>query len=97
MDTTFGIAGKDWALIVTDTAVNRSIFSLKHDEDKITELSSHKILGSSGEQCERYQFSNFMQRNLALQEYQTGVEMGVEATAQYMRTELAKALRQGPY
>lgn len=36
MDTTFGVAGKDWALIVTDTAVNRSIFTLKDDEDKIT-------------------------------------------------------------
>ena len=97
MDTVFGIAGKEWALVVTDTAVNRSIFSLKHDEDKITQLSAYKIMGSAGEQCERYQFANFMQRNLELQEFRTGVEMGVEATAQYMRSELAKALRSGPY
>ena len=54
MDTVFGIAGKDWVLIVTDTAVNRSIFSLKHDEDKITSLSAKKIVGASGEQCDRY-------------------------------------------
>lgn len=66
MDSTFGIAGKDWALIVTDTAVNRSIFTLKHDEDKITQISSHKIMGLSGEQSHRYQFSNYIQRNLAL-------------------------------
>ena len=97
MDTTFGIAGKDWALIVCDTAVNRSIFSLKHDEDKIVQMSGHKILGASGEQCERYQFTNFMMRNLELQEFRTGVELSVEATAQYMRTELATALRKGPY
>ncbi len=54
MDTVFGIAGKDWVLIVTDTAVNRSIFSLKHDEDKITNLSAKKIVGAAGGQCDRY-------------------------------------------
>ena len=36
MDSVFGIAGKDWVLIVSDTAVNRSIMTLKHNEDKIT-------------------------------------------------------------
>ena len=39
MDTVFGIAGKDWVIIVTDTAVNRSIFTLKHNEDKIMDLN----------------------------------------------------------
>ena len=39
MDSCFGIAGRDWVLIVTDTAVNRSIMTLKHDEDKITTLN----------------------------------------------------------
>ena len=97
MDSTFGIAGKDWVLICTDTAVNRSIFTLKHDEDKITQLSTHKVMGLSGDQSQRYTFANFIQRNMALQELRTGHELGVEATAQWMRTEMAKALRQGPY
>ena len=66
MDTVFGIAGKEWVIIVCDTAVNRSIFSLKHDEDKITQMGTHKIMGSAGEQCERYSFSNFMLRNIEL-------------------------------
>ena len=48
-DSTFGLAGKDWVIIVTDSAVNRSIFTLKHNEDKITQLSSHKIMGLSGD------------------------------------------------
>ena len=34
---------------------------------------------------------------MALQEFRTGFELGVDATAQYMRTEMAKALRSGPY
>ena len=97
MDTVFGIAGEDWVLIVTDTAVNRSIFTLKHDEEKITDLNEFKILGAAGEQNDRYQFTNYIQRNLQLQEFRTGFELGVDATAQYMRNELATALRKGPY
>ena len=81
MDSTFGIAGKDWVLIVTDTAVNSSIFTLKHNEDKITELSSHKIMGSSGVQSHRYAWENYICRNLALQELRTGVELGLEPCA----------------
>ena len=97
MDTVFGIAGKEWVLVVTDTAVNRSIFSLKHDEDKIMDLNQFKVVGAAGEQTDRYQYTNYIKRNLELQEFRTGCEMGVEATANYMRTELATALRKGPY
>ena len=97
MDTVFGIAGNDWVLVVTDTVINRSIFSLKHDEDKIMSINQYKILGAAGEQTDRYQFTNYIQRNLQLQEYRTGFELGVDATAQYMRNELATALRKGPY
>ena len=53
MDSCFGIAGLDWVLIVTDTAVNRSIFTLKHDEDKILQLNKFKMVGMSGEACNR--------------------------------------------
>ena len=97
MDSAFGIAGKDWVIVCTDTAVNRSIFTLKHNEDKIVELNKFKVLACSGEQPERYSFSNFMQRNLQLMEFRTGYEPGVDATAQYMRTEMAAALRRAPF
>mmetsp|Transcript_3047 Transcript_3047/g.2013 ORF Transcript_3047/g.2013 Transcript_3047/m.2013 type:complete len:96 (-) Transcript_3047:205-492(-) len=38
-----------------------------------------------------------MMRNLQLMEYRTGFEPDVESTAQFMRTELATALRKGPF
>ena len=66
MDAVFGICGKAWVVIVTDTAVNRSIFSLKHNEDKITDLSDHKIVGTAGEVADRTQFTKYIERNLAL-------------------------------
>ena len=64
MDAVFGIAGKDWVIIVSDTAVNRSIFTLTHHEEKIMNLSTHKIVGTAGEQTDRYQFTNYIMRNL---------------------------------
>ena len=66
MDAVFGIAGKDWVIVVADTAVNRSIFTLKHNEEKIMNLSTHKVVGTAGESNDRYQFTNYMMRNLQL-------------------------------
>jgi 20S proteasome alpha/beta subunit len=60
MDSIFGICGKDWVIVAADTAVNRSIFTLKHDEDKIMALGSNKVLAASGEPTDRYQFCNYI-------------------------------------
>jgi 20S proteasome subunit beta 4 len=81
MDSTFGICGKDWVIICADTSVNRSIFTLKHDEDKLMQLNKFKVLSSTGEQNDRYQFSNMMMRNLQLEEFKTGFEPDLEGTA----------------
>ena len=97
MDSIFGICGKDWVVVASDTAVNRSIFTLKHDDDKILSLNTNKVLAAAGEQTDRYQFCNYIQKNLELQAFRTGHELSVEASAQYMRTELAQALRRAPY
>ena len=97
MDSTFGICGKDFVIVACDTAVNRSIFTLKHDDDKIMQLNKFKVMASSGEQTDRSQFSNYIMRNLQLLEYRTGHEPDVESTAQFIRSELATALRKAPY
>ena len=49
MDSAFGICGKDWVIVCADTAVNRSIFTLKHDDDKIMQLNQNKVLALTGE------------------------------------------------
>ena len=66
MDSTFGIAGMDWAMVVCDTAVNRSIFTLKHDEDKIVALNNYKIMGCSGDAAARNNFTKYISINLEL-------------------------------
>ena len=93
MDSTFGICGKDFVIIASDTAVNRSIFTLKHDDDKIMQLNKFKIMSCTGEQTDRQYFSNYIMRNLQLIEYRTGCEPDVESTAQWIRTETASSLR----
>ncbi len=54
MDSIFGICGKDWVAVAADTAVNRSIFTLKDTEDKIMILNKFKLLAAAGEQTDRY-------------------------------------------
>ena len=93
MDSAFGICGKDWVIVCADTSVNRSVFTLKHDDDKIMQLNQYKVLACTGEQTDRYQYSNLMMRNLQLMEYRTGFEPSVEATAQFLRSEMASSLR----
>ena len=97
MDSAFGICGKDWVIVCTDTAVNRSIFTLKHDEDKITQINNFKVMACSGEQPERYSWSTYVERNMKLMEYRTGHEPDVESTAQWMRSSMADALRRAPF
>merc|ERR1719469_947632 len=97
MDSTFGICGKDFAIVVADTAVNRSIFTLKHADDKIMQLNKFKVMSCSGEQTDRSSFSNYIMRNLQLIEYLSDVEPDVESTAQFIRSELSQALRKAPY
>ena len=93
MDSAFGICGRDWVIVCADTGVNRSIFNLKNDEDKIMQLNQFKVLATTGEQTDRYQYSNLMMRNLQLMELRTGFEPSVEATAHFLRSEMATALR----
>ena len=49
MDSIFAICGTDWVILAADTQVNRSIFTLKHDEDKLMPLNQFKVLASAGE------------------------------------------------
>ena len=64
MDSCFAICGKDFCIVAADTAVNSSIFTLKHDDDKIMQLNKYKVMATSGEQTNRVYFSNFIMRNL---------------------------------
>ncbi len=42
-------------------------------------------------------FGDYIQKNLAYLEYKNGVKLSIDDTANFIRHELAEAIRKGPY
>mmetsp|Transcript_16352 Transcript_16352/g.31770 ORF Transcript_16352/g.31770 Transcript_16352/m.31770 type:complete len:197 (-) Transcript_16352:811-1401(-) len=93
MDIVLGVTGKDFVMVLTDMTSNRSIFSLKHDEDKAVMIDDRKVLACGGEQSSRVQFTEYVAKNFALTSLRTGLEMSNHAAAHFIRNELARAIR----
>lgn len=69
----------------------------KSNEDKIMILDSHKLMGASGEAGDRAQFTEYVQKNVALYQFRNGIPLTTAAAANFTRGELATALRKNPY
>lgn len=54
-------------------------------------------MGVSGDTCDRERFASYIQRNLDWHKYKHGYELDLEATAEFTRSELAYAIRNGPF
>jgi len=91
------LTGKGFVMMAADCASARSILVFSQKEDKIKELDQNKLLGQSGPQCDTANFSEYIQKNMALYELNNNMRLTTHATANYMRRELATALRKGPY
>jgi 20S proteasome subunit beta 4 len=96
-DTLFGFKGADFSLVATDTSQTRSIMVFKQDEDKTYQLEPNKVIGLSGPNADRTAFGEYICKNIALYNLRTGLKQSCHATANYMSTELAAAMRKGPY
>eukprot|EP00695_Tsukubamonas_globosa_P003268 TRINITY_DN543_c0_g1_i3.p1 TRINITY_DN543_c0_g1~~TRINITY_DN543_c0_g1_i3.p1 ORF type:complete len:159 (+),score=47.43 TRINITY_DN543_c0_g1_i3:67-543(+) len=96
-DTLIGFVGDDYVLLAADATNAFSIILMKDDEDKIMKLDSHKLLAAGGENGDRVQFCEYIQKNLSLYRYRTGRALGTNAAAHYLRGELARFLRESPY
>lgn len=93
MDTAFGLVGDGFVLLATDCEAARSILSYKHDEDKIMELDSSKLLANCGTYADRTNFTEYIQKNIVLYELNNGLQLTTHAAANYIRGQLAQALR----
>ena len=80
-------------IICADTSVNRSIFTLKSDEDKIMQINQFQVMGTTGDNSETSTFGSLMKANLQLEEFRTGSIPGVEATANFLRSEIDSSYR----
>eukprot|EP00742_Colponemidia_sp_Colp-10_P001094 GILJ01001184.1.p1 GENE.GILJ01001184.1~~GILJ01001184.1.p1 ORF type:complete len:206 (+),score=31.15 GILJ01001184.1:45-620(+) len=97
MDTLFGFVGQDFVIVAADMSAARSVVRFKDDEDKIMVIDNSTLLASAGENGDRNQFCEYIQKNLHLYELRTGIPLSTKAAAHYTRGELAKFLRQSPY
>lgn len=97
MDSIFGIQGKDFVIIAADTGVARSIVRLTGSEDKIVTLDNDKIMALAGEAGDRNNFGEYIQKNIHLTQFRTGIKMTTKEAANYARSELAYAIRNAPY
>ncbi|XP_073050213.1 proteasome subunit beta type-2-A-like [Primulina eburnea] len=97
MESVFGLVGKDFAIVAADTSAVHSILVHKTNEDKIMVLDSHKLMGASGETGDRVQFTEYIQKNVALYQFRNGIPLTTAAAANFTRGELATALRKNPY
>mmetsp|Transcript_35430 Transcript_35430/g.83390 ORF Transcript_35430/g.83390 Transcript_35430/m.83390 type:complete len:199 (-) Transcript_35430:101-697(-) len=96
MDHLIGIVGDGYALVAADRKVAHSIIAVKHDEDKILALDQSKLLGCVGELGDTKNFSEFVQKNMALYALRNGTELSTHAAAHFIRGEIAHALRSSP-
>jgi len=97
MDSLLAVTGDGFALIASDASAARSILRLKETEDKIMKLDSHKLLAGAGPTGDRVQFSEFVQKNVNLYRFRNDTSLSTHATANFIRGELADALRSAPY
>ncbi|KAK9664320.1 hypothetical protein RND81_14G033200 [Saponaria officinalis] len=97
MECVFGLVGNGFAVIAADTSAVNSILVHKSNEDKVMVLDSHKLMGASGEAGDRVQFTEYVQKNVALYQFRNGIPLTTAATANFTRGELATALRKNPY
>jgi 20S proteasome subunit beta 4 len=96
MDHLIGLVGKDFALVAADRKVAHSIIAVKNDEDKILALDQHKLLACGGELGDTKNFSEYIQKNIALYNLRNGVKLTTHAAAHYTRGEIAHAIRNSP-
>ncbi|SMN17716.1 similar to Saccharomyces cerevisiae YER012W PRE1 Beta 4 subunit of the 20S proteasome [Maudiozyma saulgeensis] len=93
MDIILGIRVQDCVILATSKAVTRGISVLKDSDDKTRSLSPHCLMGFTGEAGDTVNFSEYIQANVQLYTTREGVELSPQATASFVRQELAKSIR----
>jgi len=97
MDCLIGLVGDGYVIIAADMSISRSVLTMKHDQDKIMALDSHKLLAMNGDNGDKDQFCEYIQKNIALYKLRNSIALTTNAAANFTRGELAKFLRQSPY
>ena len=60
-------------------------------------LDDFKLLAGSGVQADTSNFTEYIQKNMKLYALRNDIQLGTHAAANFIRNELARALRRGPF
>ncbi|GAA5933619.1 hypothetical protein JCM1841_004501 [Sporobolomyces salmonicolor] len=93
MEVSFGITGKDYVLLASDTSANRSIVRMKSTEDKQRVVGKHLVMAYTGEPGDTLQFAEYVERNLRLYQIRNHLPLRPPSAASWVRTQLAQSLR----
>jgi 20S proteasome subunit beta 4 len=66
-------------------------------DSQVTVLDASKLLAGSGTPADTTNFTELVQKNMKLYELNNEIALGTKAAANYVRGELATALRKGPF
>jgi 20S proteasome subunit beta 4 len=88
MDFLMGIKGPDFVIVASDTAAVQQVIAIKHDEDKIVPIDTHKVMGVSGEPGDRVKFSEYINANVKLYAYRNGIRYVVPTRWEYRTVEV---------
>lgn len=89
---------KDFVMVSASGTAAQYYIKITDDEDHIVKIDSNKLLALAGEQGDVVNFSELIKCNLALNRIRAhDRKCTTPAAASFIRTTLAKALREGPY
>merc|ERR1711934_476316 len=98
METLIGIVTTEGTIVLADKTQCRSIIRYQDNVDKIMQLDDHKVMASAQKKGgDSSNFGEYVQKNLKLYELRTGTTLSTHASANFVRGELARYLRQKPY
>ena len=93
MESAFGITGKDFVLLVSDTMCPRSLVNQKNDIDKIMEIGNKKLVIFSGNSGDISYFADFVQKTIQLYTLKTGYTLSTHSIANFLKKELSESFR----
>ncbi|KAG9394264.1 Proteasome, subunit alpha/beta [Carpediemonas membranifera] len=97
MDSLLGLTGNGFVVLAADASSIHSITMLKSDSDKIMPLGKNRAMAITGEAGDTDHFGSYIQKNLNLYDISYESPLSVNASVNFIRSELATALRKHPY
>jgi len=97
MEVVMGLVGDGFTIIAANMAGQSSIMTIKPDVDKIHTIGKKMLMGAVGPQSDVVNFVEYIGKNIELLYYRNSYHPSAKATCNFVRNELAHALRSRPY